>query len=256
MKWLNALWDYFQRTVSPKHFYEIGGRWLPVFWGFAAVLIGVGTVWGLAFAPPDYQQGNSYRIMFIHVPAASIALSGYLLMAVCGIISLVWKVKTAEMVARSMAAIGAWFCFIALFTGAVWGKPTWGTYWVWDARLTSMLILLFLYLGVLALYSAYESAASAGKAAAILSIVGVINLPIIKYSVEWWNTLHQGSTFKLTAKPNMPPEMYLPLVLMLFGFYAFFAATVTMRTRNEILQRERRARWVKDIVERESAHGV
>jgi heme exporter protein C len=256
MNWLNALWDYFQRTVSPKHFYEIGGRWLPVFWFFAVALISVGTVWGLAFAPPDYQQGNSYRIMFIHVPAASIALSGYLLMAVCGVISLVWKIKTAEMVARSVAGIGAWFCFIALFTGAVWGKPTWGTYWVWDARLTSMLILLFLYQGVLALYSAYENAASAGKAAAILSIVGVVNLPIIKYSVEWWNTLHQGSTFKLTEKPSMPPEMWLPLVLMLIGFYALFAATVTMRTRNEILQRERRSKWVQDIVRQESSHGL
>lgn len=256
MKWLNAAWDYFQRTVSPKHFYEIGGRWLPVFWGFAIVLLLVGTVWGLAFAPPDYQQGNSYRIIYIHVPAANVALSGYLLLAVCGLISLVWKIKTAEMVARSVAAIGAWFCFAALFTGAVWGKPTWGTYWVWDARLTSMLVLLFLYLGVLALYSAYDSAASGGKAAAILSLVGVVNLPIIKYSVEWWNTLHQGSTLSLTERPKMPPEMWIPLVIMIFGFYAFFAAAVTMRTRNEILHRERRARWVQEIIRQEAGHGL
>lgn len=245
--WKRA-WDYVQRTVSPKHFYEIGGQWLPWLWLVAALLLGVGTVWSLAFAPADYQQGNSYRIIFIHVPSASIAMGGYVLMAACGLIHLVWKVKTAEMVARSVAAIGAWFCFVSLFTGAVWGKPTWGTYWVWDARLTSMLILLFLYFGVIALYSAYENAASAGKAAAILALVGVVNLPIIKYSVEWWNTLHQGSTFKLTSRPSMPPEMYLPLLVMLFGFYAFFAACVVARTRNEILYRERRAQWVRDIV--------
>jgi len=256
MAWIKTAWDYFQRTVSPKHFYDISGRWLPWFWAVAIILIGVGTVWGLAFAPPDYQQGNSYRIMFIHVPAAFIAMNGYLIMAACGVISLVWKVKTAEMVARSVAAIGAWFCFISLFTGAVWGKPTWGTYWVWDARLTSMLILLFLYMGVLALYSAYDSAASGGKAAAILSIVGVVNLPIIHYSVVWWNTLHQGSTFTLTSAPNMPPSMWLPLVVMLFGFYALFAATVIMRTRNEILHRERRAKWVRELVAGEVGHGV
>ncbi|MCC6199204.1 MAG: heme ABC transporter permease [Moraxellaceae bacterium] len=251
-----AIWDYVQRTVSPRHFYDIGGQWLPWLWAVAGVLLTVGAVWGLAYAPPDYQQGNSYRIIFIHVPAASIAMGGYVLMATCGLISLVWKVKTAEMVARSVAAIGAWFCLIALFTGAVWGKPTWGTYWVWDARLPSMLILLFLYLGVLGLYSAYESAASAGKAAAILALVGVVNLPIIKYSVEWWNTLHQGSTFVATARPTMPPEMYLPLIVMFFGCYAFFGAAVIARTRNEIVQRERRTQWVKDIVRKESAHGI
>jgi len=245
---LSRAWNYIQRTVSPRHFYDIGGQWLPWLWRAAALLLATGAVWGLAFAPADYQQGNSYRIIFIHVPAAGIAMGGYVLMAACGLVSLVWKVKTAEMVARSAAPLGAWFCFIALFSGAVWGKPTWGTYWVWDARLTSMLILLFLYFGVMALYSAYENAASAGKAAAILALVGVVNLPIIKYSVEWWNTLHQGSTFKVTARPSMPPEMYLPLIVMLVGFHVFFAACLLARTRNEILYRERRSQWVRDIV--------
>ncbi len=256
-----SIWAYINRTVSPRHFYAIGGQWLPWLSVLAAVLLAVGMVWGLAFAPADYQQGNSFRIIYIHVPAASLAMGGYVLMAACGLIHLVWKVKTAEMVARSVAAIGAWFCFVALFTGAVWGKPTWGTYWVWDARLTSMLILLFLYLGVMALYSAYENAASAGKAAAILALVGVVNLPIIKYSVEWWNTLHQGSTFTVTEKPAMPPEMYLPLIVMVVGFYAFFAACVIARTRNEILLRERRSQWVKDLVQQAAGkqgghHGV
>ncbi len=256
VKWLQAAWDYFQRTVSPKHFYEISGRWLPWLWSLASLLLGMGLVWGLAFAPPDYQQGNSYRIIFIHVPAASLAMGGYLLVASCALISLVWKVKTAEMVMRAAASLGAWFCFLALFTGAVWGKPTWGTYWVWDARLTSMLVLLFLYMGILALYSAYDSAASAAKAASILALVGVINLPIIKYSVEWWNTLHQGSTFKLTEKPSMPPEMWLPLLLCLLGFYAFFGASLLMRSRNEIIDRERRAKWVQALVQEESRHGL
>ncbi|HEX5277835.1 MAG TPA: heme ABC transporter permease [Fluviicoccus sp.] len=257
MNWLNRAWQTFLQTVSPKHFYFISGRFIPWLAVISGLLISIGTVWGLAFAPPDYYQGNSYRIIFIHVPAASIAMSGYLGLAVCGVISLVWKVKTAEMVARAIALLGAWFCFLALVTGAVWGKPTWGTYWVWDARLTSMLILWFLYVGVVALYGAYESSATGAKAAAILSVVGVINLPIIKYSVEWWNTLHQGATFSLTSKPKMPPEMWMPLVVMILGFYALFALLVVMKSRNVILQRERRSQWVREIVRAEGErHGV
>lgn len=254
MFFLQRWWQTFEQTVSPKHFYRISGAFIPWLAVIAAVLIGIGTVWGLAFAPPDYLQGNSYRIIFIHVPAASIALSGYLALAVCGVISLVWKVKTAEMAARAIAPLGAVFCFLALVTGGIWGKPTWGTYWVWDARLTSMLILLFLYMGVIALYNAYESSATGAKAAAILAIVGVVNLPIIKYSVVWWNTLHQGSTFTLTAKPKMPPEMWLPLVIMIFGFYSLFALLTILRTRTIILQRERRSQWVRELVQNYNQH--
>lgn len=252
MFFLKRWWQIFEQTVSPKYFYRISGAFIPWLSVIAGLLISVGTVWGLAFAPPDYLQGNSYRIIFIHVPAASIALSGYFALAVCGVISLVWKIKTAEMVARAIALIGAWFCFLALVTGGIWGKPTWGTYWVWDARLTSMLILLFLYIGVIALYNAYESSATGAKAAAILAIVGVVNLPIIKYSVVWWNTLHQGATFTMTSKPKMPAEMWLPLVIMILGFYTLFALLIILKTRNIILQRERRSQWVREIVQAET----
>lgn len=249
IEWLRRLWAIFESTVSPRHFYQLSGRWLPWFAWPAGVLIAVGLVWGLAIAPADYQQGNSYRIIFIHVPAASLAMGGYLLLAICGAISLIWRVKTAEMVAKAAAPVGALFCLLALITGSLWGKPTWGTYWVWDARLTSMLILLFLYLGVMALQNAFEEVAQGSKASALLALVGVVNLPIIKYSVEWWNTLHQGSTFRITERPTMPPEMYLPLLVMFLGLYALFATLILLRSRQEIVQRERRSQWVRQLVE-------
>jgi len=233
---------------SPKWFYDITGRWIPWFGGIAALCLLVGAVWGLVFAPQDYQQGNSFRIIYIHVPAAILAQSIFFTMAIAGGIGLIWKMKVADMVAKSCAPIGATMTFIALFTGAVWGKPTWGAWWVWDARLTSMLILLFLYFGVIALQSAFDSKQSAARASAILSLVGVVNIPIIKYSVEWWNTLHQPATFTLTEKPAMPMEMWLPLLVMVIGFYCFFATVLMMRTRNEILEREKRTQWVQGLL--------
>ncbi|WP_086480796.1 heme ABC transporter permease [Oceanospirillum sanctuarii] len=239
---------WFHRMGSPKWFYEITGRWIPWFAAAAVLLITVGTTWGLAFAPADYQQGNSFRIIYIHVPAAILAQSIFFAMAIAGGIGLIWKMKVADMVAKSCAPIGATMTFIALFTGAVWGKPTWGAWWVWDARLTSMLILLFLYFGVIALQSAFDSKQSAARASAILSLVGVVNIPIIKYSVDWWNTLHQPATFKLTEKPAMPPEMWMPLLVMVIGFYCFFAVVLMMRTRNEILEREKRTQWVQGLL--------
>lgn len=239
---------WFHRMGSPKWFYDITGRWIPWFGGIAALCLLVGTVWGLVFAPQDYQQGNSFRIIYIHVPAAILAQSIFFTMAIAGGIGLIWKMKVADMVAKSCAPIGATMTFIALFTGAVWGKPTWGAWWVWDARLTSMLILLFLYFGVIALQSAFDSKQSAARASAILSLVGVVNIPIIKYSVEWWNTLHQPATFTLTEKPAMPMEMWLPLLVMVIGFYCFFATVLMMRTRNEILEREKRTQWVQGLL--------
>ncbi len=239
---------WFHRMGSPKWFYEITGRWIPWFTAAAVLLLTIGTIWGLAFAPADYQQGNSFRIIYIHVPAAILAQSIFFAMAIAGGIGLIWKMKVADMVAKSCAPIGATMTFIALFTGAVWGKPTWGAWWVWDARLTSMLILLFLYFGVIALQSAFDSKQSAARASAILSLVGVVNIPIIKYSVDWWNTLHQPATFKLTEKPAMPPEMWMPLLVMVIGFYCFFAVVLMMRTRNEILEREKRTQWVQGLL--------
>lgn len=239
---------WFYQLASPRWCYRICGKLLPWFAVPALLLLLGGTLWALLFAPADYQQGNSFRIIYLHVPSAILAQSCYMLMALAGAIGLVWKMKVADMVAKSCAPIGASLAVLALLTGAIWGKPTWGSWWVWDARLTSMLILFFLYLGVMALNSAIESESTAAQATAVLALVGLVNIPIIKYSVEWWNTLHQPATFKLTEKPAMPAEMWLPLLVMVIGFYAFFAVTLMLRLRNEILRRERRAGWVKELL--------
>ncbi|MGA4321618.1 heme ABC transporter permease [Ectopseudomonas hydrolytica] len=242
-------WTWFHKWGSPKWFYEMSGRWLPWLSIAAVLLIVSGLVWGLVFAPPDYQQGNSFRIIYIHVPAAFLAQSIYVTLAIAGLVGLVWKMKLADVALQQAAPIGAWMTAIALLTGAIWGKPTWGTYWVWDARLTSMLILLFLYFGVIALGNAISNRDSAAKACAVLAIVGVVNIPIIKYSVEWWNSLHQTATFKITEKPAMPVEMWLPLLLAVLGFYCFFGAVLLYRMRLEVLKREARSSWVKTEVQ-------
>ena len=244
-------WTWFHKLGSPKWFYEISGRWLSWLSVSAALLMLAGAVLGLAFAPPDYQQGNSFRIIYIHVPAAFLAQSTYISLAVAGVVGLVWKMKIADVALQQAAPIGAWMTVIALITGAVWGKPTWGAWWVWDARLTAMLILLFLYFGIIALGHAITNRDSAAKACAILAIVGVVNIPIIKYSVDWWNTLHQPATFKITEKPAMPMEMWLPLLIMTIGFYCFFAAVLLMRMRTEVLRRESRTRWAQAEVARQ-----
>lgn len=239
------LMDWFHKLASPRWFYDITDRLLPWFVGMTLILILTGSVWGLAFAPVDYQQGNSYRIMFIHVPSSIIAQSSYMMMAIAGAVFLVWRIKLADMALACCAPIGASVTFLALLTGSVWGKPTWGTWWVWDARTTSTLILFFLFLGIMALRSAMEKNDAAGRACAVLSIVGVVNIPIIKYSVEWWNSLHQPSSFTLTEKPAMPPEMWMPLLVMVLGFYFFFFTVWMIRIRGEVLFREFRADWVR-----------
>ncbi|WP_372610676.1 heme ABC transporter permease [Halomonas sp.] len=242
------MWAFIHKLGSPQWFYAISARLQPWFWTAAALLIGVGTVWGLAFAPADYQQGNSFRIIYVHVPAAFLAQSIFVAMAAAGLVFMVWKIKIADMAAAVMAPLGAAMTFIALFSGAVWGVPTWGTWWMWDARLTSMLILLFLYFGVIALRGAFSSRHSASRAASVLAMVGVINIPIIKYSVDWWYTLHQPATFSVTSRPAMPMEMWLPLLIMVLGFYSFFIALTLMRTRSEILRREANKRWVRELI--------
>ena len=241
-------WTWFHKLGSPKWFYAISGRMLPWLTVCAIVLLLVGVTWGLAFAPQDYQQGNSFRIIYIHVPAAMLAQSCYVLLAVAGVVGLVWKMKLADVALQCAAPIGAWMTAVALVTGAIWGKPTWGSWWVWDARLTSMLILLFLDFGIIALGQAIRHRDIAAKACAVLAIDGVINIPIIKYSVEWWNTLHQGATFTLTEKPAMPAEMWLPLLCTALGFYCFFGVVLLLRMRLEVLKREARASWVKEEV--------
>jgi len=241
------MWKWFHKWGSPKWFYEMSGRWLPWLAISSGLLLVIGTVWGLFFAPTHWEQGDSYRIIYAHVPSAFLAQSAYVIMAVAGAIGLVWKMKLADMVAKSIAPIGTSMTILALVSGAIWGKPTWGTWWVWDARLTSMLVLLFLYLGFMALQSAITDRDQAAKSSAILALVGVVNIPIIKYSVEWWNTLHQPASLSITENPttHIDPSILYPLFIMIIGFNLFFAALLMVRTRIEILQREWRTQWVQ-----------
>lgn len=246
------MWGLIHKLGSPKWFYYRSAALQPWCWGVAVFLLLIGTVWGLVFAPADYQQGNSFRIIYVHVPAAFLAQSVFVAMAISGLVFMVWKIKIADMAAAAMAPFGAAMTFVALFSGAVWGVPTWGTWWIWDARLTSMLILLFLYVGVMALRGAFARRDSGARAASVLAMVGVINIPIIKYSVDWWYTLHQPASFTLTSRPAMPTEMWLPLLIMVVGFYGFFIALTLTRTRSEILRREANTRWVKALLEEAS----
>ncbi len=247
----------FYQLASPKHFYRIAGKLIPWFGWFAAVLLIAGSIDGLFIAPVDYQQGDSYRIIFIHVPADWMSMFIYMVMATSGAIALIWKIKLADVIASSSAPIGAAFTFLALVTGSIWGKPMWGAWWVWDARLTSELILLFLYLGYMALESAIEDPRAAARACAILAIVGVVNIPIIHYSVEWWNTLHQGATVSKMDKPSIHLSMLIPLMLMAVGFKLYYAAAVLSRARNKVLLTEQNRSWVKEVVELETGvkHG-
>ena len=239
---------WFHRTGSPPHFYRMAGRWMPWLTTLFILLLVPGLIGGLILAPPDYQQGESYRIIYIHVPAAWMSLFVYMVMATCGVIVLVWRMKLAEVALISAAPIGASFTFIALVTGSLWGKPMWGTYWVWDARLTSELILLFLYLGVIGLYGAIDDKRVAGRAVSILAIVGVVNIPIIHYSVEWWNSLHQGPTITKFDAPSIDTRMLIPLLLMALAFKVYFIMSLFQRVRAELLHRERNSRWVEELV--------
>ena len=244
------IWAWIQRFSSPKHFYNISGKMIPWF-AIPAIVLGVYALYmGLFVAPTDYQQGESYRIIFIHVPAAWMSMFVYMVMAISAGIGLIWQIKLADMIAAASAPIGAWFAFLALVTGSLWGKPMWGAYWVWDARLTSELILLFLYFGYMALQSSIEDQRTADKASGLLAIVGVVNIPIIHYSVEWWNTLHQGATVAKFDKPSMHIDMLIPLLLMAIAAKLFYAAIVLIRARNEVLYRERNRQWVRELVEK------
>ena len=239
---------WFHRFGSPPYFYRLAGLWLPWLSGIFAVLLVAGLYGGLIWAPTDYQQGESFRIIYVHVPAAWMSLFIYMVMAFCGIVIMVWRMKMAEIVLSCSAPIGASFTFLALVTGSLWGKPMWGTYWVWDARLTSELILLFLYLGVMGLYGAIDDKRVAARAVAILSIVGVVNIPIIHYSVIWWNSLHQGPTVTKFGKPSIDVRMLIPLLLMALAFQFYYLIALFQSVRAELLQRERNSRWVEELV--------
>jgi heme exporter protein C len=241
---------FFHKLGSPPHFYAWTQRWLPVISIFCALLFIAGLYSGLVMAPADYQQKDSFRIIYIHVPAAWMSLFVYVVMAVGGAIMLIWRMKLAETVMICSAPIGASFTFLALVTGSIWGKPMWGTWWEWgDARLLSELILLFLYLGVIALYSAIDDKRKAAQAVAILSLVGVVNIPIIHYSVIWWHSLHQGPTVSKLDKPSIAVSMLVPLLIMALAFKLFYVIALLLRARNDLLWRERRSQWVKNLLQ-------
>ncbi len=242
------MWIWFHKFGSPRYFYDLAGRLIPWLGGACAVLMAVGLYLGLFVAPSDYQQGESYRIIYIHVPSAWMSMFVYVVMASAGTVVLIWRVKLAEIIASVSAPLGASFTFLALATGSLWGKPMWGTWWVWDARLTSELILLFLYFGFMALEAAIEDKRTAARATAILSLVGVINIPIIHYSVYWWNTLHQGATVTKMDTPSIHLSMLIPLLLMAAAFQLYYATVLLMGARTELLSRERRTRWVAEVI--------
>ncbi|MFA9460128.1 heme ABC transporter permease [Thiohalorhabdus methylotrophus] len=243
------MFKWIHKYGSPRYFYGFSRRLTPWLGGITAVLLAVGLYWGLVVAPPDYQQGDSYRIIFIHVPSAWMSMFVYMVMAISGIIVLVWRMKVAEAMMRASAPLGASFTFLALVTGSLWGKPMWGTYWVWDARLTSELILLFLYLGFIALQSAIEDRRTAARAGAVLALVGVVNIPIIHYSVEWWSTLHQGPTVTKLDAPSISVNMLLPLLTMAVAFTLYFFTIAMKRVRIELLESESGSNWVRELAD-------
>jgi len=212
------------------------------------VAIAYGLVGGVGLAPADYQQKDAFRIIYVHAPSAWLSLMIYTTMAVSAAIGLIWRIKVSHALAAACAPIGAWFTVAALGTGMLWGKPMWGAYWAWDPRLTAELVLLFLYMGYMGLRAGIEDTQRADRASAVLAIVGVINVPIVKYSVEWWNSLHQSASVMKLGKPTIVPEMLIPLLVMFVGFTLLFFALVLVRLRAEILRRERTASWIREVL--------
>lgn len=241
-------WTWFHRLGSPPYIYNLAGRLTPWFAWPAALLMVGGLYSGLVLAPPDYQQGDGFRIIYVHAPTAWLSLSVYTTMAVSAAIGLIWRIKVSHAVAASCAPIGASFTLCALVTGSLWGAPMWGTFWEWDPRVTSELILLFLYLGYMGLRSAMEDVQRADRVSAVLAIVGVVNVPIIHFSVVWWNSLHQAPSVMKFDRSDLPASMLVPLLMMLLGFTLFFAALLLVRLRGEVLKRERTASWIREAV--------
>ena len=244
---MNALTLWFHKIGSPPRFYRIASALAPWCYGIALIIGAVGLYGGLVLAPSDYQQGDAYRIIFIHVPTAWMSLFAYFFMAVNAFIALVWRIKLSEVMAMASAPIGAAFTFITLVSGSLWGKPMWGTWWSWDARMTSELVLLFLYFGVIGLYHAIEDRRQAARAAGFLALIGVVNLPIVHFSVNWWNTLHQGSTVRLLGPSKIDPAMLWPLLLMALATHIWFFGSLLMRTRNGLLELDSGKDWARAI---------
>jgi heme exporter protein C len=236
------------KYTSPASFYPLAGKMIPWFAIPSALLLAAGLYIGFFVAPTDFQQGDAYRIIYIHVPAAWMAMFLYVLMSIYAGLGLAFNARLWSMMASAIAPTGAIFAFISLWTGALWGKPMWGTWWVWDARLTSTLILFFLYLGFLSLQASIEDTRRADRAGAVLALVGVVNVPIIYFSVQWWNTLHQGATLRLGQKPSIAPIMLTALLIMIAACWLYSIAVTLMRVRSIILEREQHAPWVAEAL--------
>ncbi|SBT05353.1 heme exporter subunit; membrane component of ABC superfamily [Candidatus Accumulibacter aalborgensis] len=236
------------RYASPQTFYPLTGKLIPWFWAFAAIFAVAGLTIGFLLAPTDAQQGEGYRIIFLHVPASWLSMFIYLVMAFWAATGLAFNTRLSGMMASALAPTGALFAFLSLWTGALWGKPMWGAWWVWDARLTSELILLFLYIGFIALQAAIDDPRRADKAGAILALVGVVNVPIIYFSVKWWNTLHQGASVSLTRAPSMAAMMLWGMVLCALACWMYSIAVALMRVRTIMLERERHTDWVRALL--------
>ena len=243
------MWTWFHKLASPPYAYALAGRLRPWLLWISIALMLFGAYQALFVVPPDYQQKDSARIMYIHVPVATYSLTIYMVMAVAAAVGLIWRMKLAHALAASIAPIGAWFTALALITGAVWGRPTWGTWWAWeDPRIMFETLNLFLFLGYMALRSSFDDTQRADRASAVLAIVGSVNVPIVKYSVDWWTSLHQGASIMKLGKPSIDASMLTPMFVMLAAFVLFFAAVTCDRLRAEILRRERNASWLKESV--------
>jgi len=241
---MNPIVRWFHKLGSPPYFDRFAARWAPWAYGLGLLVMLWGAYGALFVVPADYQQGDSFRILYIHVPSAWMSLFVFGLMAFYAAIALVWRIKLCEILAMACAPIGAGFTLITLATGSIWGKPMWGTWWDWDPRLTTELILLFLYLGVIGLYNAIDDRRAAARAAGLLAIVGVVLLPVIRYSVVWWNSLHQGQTIRLFGESSMDPSMVQPLIWMIVGTKLWFIGALLARARGDNLRRENGKAWV------------
>jgi len=242
---VNSLLLWFNQTGSPPNFDRFCARWAPWAWAIAFLAIAAGVYGGLFLVPADSKQGENFRILYLHVPAAWMSLFIYGVMAIQAFIALVWRIKACEILAMACAPIGAAFTLITLATGSIWGRPTWGTWWEWDPRLTSELVLLFIYFGVMGLHAAIEDRRAAARAASFLALIGLVNVPIVHFAVNWWNTLHQGATISMTAAPKMAQTMLLAMLLMTLAFWAYAFAIVFTRAQALALERERDAEWVR-----------
>ncbi len=237
---------------SPATFYGLAGKLIPWFYGAAALLCAAGLYIGLFLAPTDFQQSEAYRIIFIHVPASWMSMFIYVVMAFWAALGLAFNTRLSFMMASALAPTGAMLTFVSLWTGALWGKPTWGAWWVWDARLTSELILFFLYLGFMALQAAIDDPRRADRAGALIALVGVVNVPIIYFSVRWWNTLHQGASVSMTKAPSMAAIMLVGMLVMALAAWMYAIAAALSRARSIILEREKNSQWVAQMVEAEA----